>query len=109
MFLFWWVDIKNPLTNHFLYLLPAIVIPISALLGLMTLRRPLTPLAFLLLAVLAIHYFSVMVTFYVARIRLSVEPVMFLLAAGFWCRFIYYFKGGPNGRSDRLGGHAVSQ
>jgi len=86
--LFWWVDTVNPKTQSFYYIFPALLISLSALAGLFYpgLRWP--GIGGVLLCVLGLHYLSVILTFYIARLRLSVEPVLFLYAAAFWMQLI---------------------
>ncbi|MBA4394995.1 MAG: hypothetical protein C0407_15690 [Desulfobacca sp.] len=86
--LFWWIDTVNPKTQSAFYMFPALLISFSALAGFFYPGFKWKGIGGVLLSVLALHYLSVIMTFYIARLRLSVEPVLFLYAAAFWMEVI---------------------
>jgi len=85
IFLFWWIDTINPKTQGVLYLIPAVLISLFALGGLLFYPGfQWRGLSGVFLVVLGLHYLSIVITFYIPRLRLSVEPILFLYAAAFW-------------------------
>lgn len=86
--LFWWIDTVNPKTQSALYWFPALIISLSALAGLFYPGLKWKGIGGVLLGILGFHYLSVVMTFYIARLRLSIEPVLFLYAAAFWMQII---------------------
>lgn len=88
MVFFWWIDTINPRTQSLFYIFPALCISLSALAGLFYPGLLWKGVGGVLLCVLGLHYLSVILTFYIPRLRLSVEPVLFLYAAAFWVQLM---------------------
>lgn len=95
--LFWWTDTANPRAQGMLYWFPALFISLSALAGLAYPGPKWRAMGGVLLIILGLHYLSVIMTFYIARLRLSVEPILFLYAAAFWRHLIPTFRRSSDG------------